>query len=120
MPSPVASLASIIAIMFVGSKKLPVDWLKNTFRVRRRVVYEALLWLRIHNPIYADISIDNNRLDELPEDDVPGELLTVVRHEEDEELAERERESYLSADVSVDDKNNSERMDDVDGKRSSQ
>ena len=34
MPSPVTTLASVIAITFVGSAKLPADWLKKTFRVR--------------------------------------------------------------------------------------
>lgn len=95
MPSPVRTLASVVAITFVGSRKLPVDWLKKTFRVRRQVVFDALSWLQRYNPIYADIVIDRNRLDVLPEDDVPEELLTIVRHEEDDELAEKERESYV-------------------------
>ena len=98
MPSSVQSLASIIAITYVGSKFLPKDWLKKTFRVRREVVYEALVWLQSHNPIYADIKIDENRMRELPEDDVPDELLTIIRQEKDDELVEREKESYLLAD----------------------
>ena len=59
MPSPVRALAAVIAITFVGTKRLPADWLKKTFRVRRRVVYDALMWLHEHNPIYADIHIDD-------------------------------------------------------------
>ena len=98
MPSSVQSLASIIAITYVGSKFLPKDWLKKTFRVRREVVYEALVWLQSHNPIYADIKIDENRMRELPEDNVPDELLTIIRQEKDDELVEREKESYLLAD----------------------
>jgi hypothetical protein len=97
MPSPVRTLASVIAITFVSKKTLPVDWLKKTFRVRRAVVYDALVWLQKNNPIYGDISIDRERLRELPEDGVPEELLTVVRQEEDDEVAEKERESYLAA-----------------------
>ena len=31
MPLSVMMLASIIVIMFVGSKKLPVDWLRKMF-----------------------------------------------------------------------------------------
>jgi hypothetical protein len=31
MPSFIITLALIIAIMFIGSKKLPVNWLKNIF-----------------------------------------------------------------------------------------
>ena len=59
------------------------------------MVYEALLWLRRHNPIYTDICVDGDRLSELPEDDIPGELLSIVRQEEDDKVAERERESYV-------------------------
>ena len=112
MPSSVRTLASIIAITFVGSKKLQKDWLKKTFRVRRGVVYDALAWLRVHNPIYGDIEIDEDRLKELPEDDVPEELLTVIRRENDDELAEKERESYLLADDErVDDEEIDESME---------
>ena len=96
MPSPVGTLASIIAITFVGSKKLPKDWLKKTFRVRRQMVLDALVWLQKNNPIYGDIHIDGKRVEELPVDDVPEELLAVVRQEDDEELAQKERESYLA------------------------
>jgi hypothetical protein len=101
MPSPVRTLASVVAITFVGSRKLPVDWLKKTFRVRRQVVFDALSWLQRHNPIYADIIIDRSRLDDLPEDDVPEELLTIVRHEEDDVLAEKERESYVRESMGI-------------------
>jgi hypothetical protein len=31
MPSPVASLAFIIAIMFIEKRQLPMDWIKKTF-----------------------------------------------------------------------------------------
>ena len=96
MPSPVQTLASVISITFVGSKKLPKDWLKKTFRVRRQVVFDALTWLRCHNPLYSDIVIDQTRLDDIPEDDVPEELMAIVRREENDDLVEKERESYLS------------------------
>ena len=42
MPSSVMMLASIIVITFVGSKKLPVDWLKKMFQVRRQVHQEKI------------------------------------------------------------------------------
>ena len=96
MPSSVQTLASVIAITFMGKKKLPMDWLKKTFRVRRNVVYEALSWLKNNNPIYSDINIDQCRLAELPEDDIPDELTAIIRQEEDEDLAEKERESYVA------------------------
>ena len=60
MPSPVQLLTSVIAITFVGSRKLPKDWLKKTFQVRQGVVHNAFLWLQNHNLIYADIHIDGS------------------------------------------------------------
>ena len=46
--------------------------------MRRQVVYDALVWLKLHNPIYADVHIDGSRLAHLPEDDMPDELLAIV------------------------------------------
>jgi hypothetical protein len=95
MPSPVAMLASVIAITFVGTRKLLTDWLTKKFRVRRAIVHQALIWLKINNPIYEDIQIDAHRLTELPEDDVPEEFLTMICREEDNKIVEEEQESYL-------------------------
>jgi hypothetical protein len=43
MPSPVAMLVSVIAITFVGTRKLPTDWLIKTFPVRQAVIHRALI-----------------------------------------------------------------------------
>jgi hypothetical protein len=75
MPHPGAVLASVLAITFIGSRKLPKEWLKSTFRVRRRLVYEALLWLKDNNPLYGDIDISKERLMTLPEDGIPDEVM---------------------------------------------
>ena len=96
MPSPVSSLASVIAIMFIGTKQLPMDWMRKTFCVRQSKVYEALMWLKRNNPIYSNINVDQRRLGELPDDDIPYELLSVLREGMDEEAIERERESYMN------------------------
>jgi hypothetical protein len=45
-----------------------------------------------------DIHIDGSWLNELPEDDVPYKLSSVIRRENDDEVVERERESYVSHD----------------------
>ena len=60
------------------------------------MVLDALVWLQKNNPIYGDIHIDEKRVEELPVDDVPEELLAVVQQEDNEELAQKERESYLA------------------------
>ncbi|KAH7905094.1 hypothetical protein BJ138DRAFT_1138370 [Hygrophoropsis aurantiaca] len=100
LPQPAATLASVLAVTYVGTKILPKQWLKSTFRVRRRIVYEALIWLKAHNPLYADINISVERLEALPEDDVPDEITSVMRHEKDEEAAKRESAGYVNDDDS--------------------
>ncbi|KAG9310724.1 hypothetical protein JVU11DRAFT_9325 [Chiua virens] len=82
-------------ITYVGAQKLPKNWLKSTFRVRCRVVHDALLWLKNNNPQYNDTKILNERLAELPEDDVPNELLGIVRQETEEIVANRESATYV-------------------------
>jgi hypothetical protein len=95
MPQRSAVLASVLAITFVGTKKLPKNWLKSTFRVRRWAVYAALVWLQTNNPWYSDVEISEDRLAMLPEDGVPHEILATVRHEKNGDFAMKERASYV-------------------------
>jgi hypothetical protein len=60
MPSPVASLASVISITFIGKKQLPSDWMKKTFHIRHSKVYDMLMWLCENNPIYTNIDVDRD------------------------------------------------------------
>ncbi|KAH7924255.1 hypothetical protein BV22DRAFT_1047590 [Leucogyrophana mollusca] len=98
LPQPVEILASVLAVTYVGTKKLPKNWLKSTFRVRRRIVYEALIWLKTYNPVFADIHISEDLINRLPEDDVPSEITSVMRHEDDADIAQREQDSYVPGD----------------------
>ena len=59
------------------------------------MVYKALIWLQKNNPIYIDIQVDSIHSNELPKDDVPEVLLSIICQENDDEIAEKERESYL-------------------------
>ncbi len=46
LPHPSIQLVSVLGITFVGTMKLPKNWLKSTFCVWWDVVREALLWLK--------------------------------------------------------------------------
>ena len=87
----------MLAVTFVSSKKLPKGWLKTMFCVRRCVVHDALLWLKANNVLYQDIVISEDRIGQLPLDDVPVELVAVMVQEEDESVATNEQESYVMA-----------------------
>lgn len=92
---PAIQLASVLAITYVGRKKLPKSWLKSTFQVHHRIIYEALVWLKANNKIYSNIDISAEQLASLPEDDIPLEILAVVRHEEQDEVVDCEYAGYV-------------------------
>ncbi|PSS37626.1 hypothetical protein PHLCEN_2v553 [Hermanssonia centrifuga] len=96
MPRPLSVLATVVSITFMGKGQMPKSWLHHTFRVRRRVVLRALLWLKTNNPkYYGEITIDMARLNILPEDDVPIEITGVARQTEDEEVILAEHTGYV-------------------------
>ena len=62
-------------IQIIKVKKQGKNETYREFRVRRIKVEQALKWLKINNPAYADIIISSNRLLHLPED---GELSDIT------------------------------------------
>jgi hypothetical protein len=101
MPRPPAVLASVISVTFIGLGNLPKQWLRTTFRVRRQFVFEALRWLKNHNPkYYGAIEIDPVRIEQLPEDNVPKEILGVVRQSTDTGIVDQESDGYVPMDDS--------------------
>ena len=83
MPHPPRILASVIAITFVGLGSLPREWLRSLFRVRRQVLRKALVWLKNNNRHYEHIEINEHTLSQLPEDDVPEEIVSILQHSDD-------------------------------------
>ena len=99
MPWPPAILASVISVTFIGVGHLQKQWLHSTFRVRRQFVFEALHWLKENNPkYYGHIEIDSSRIEKLPEDDIPLEILGIVRQSADVGLVDQESAGYVLAD----------------------
>ena len=80
MPRPASVLPSVISITFIGQGNLSKHKLKSIFRVHQLFIAEALQWLKIHNTEYhGDIEIDADRICQLPDDDMPDEILGVVQ-----------------------------------------
>ena len=99
MPRPPAILASLILVNFIAVGKVPKAWLHPTFRVRRAVLLRALEWLKENNPkYYGDIEISEDRLNELPEDNVPEEINAIVCQMEDIGILEGEMDGYVPRD----------------------
>jgi uncharacterized protein DUF6570 len=95
MPQSANVLAATIGVTFVGPKNLPEKTLPDMFRVRRTRVKRALEWLKENNPLFANITISVSRLAELPDDDVPYELLSTAKHSTDIDMVYAEQEGYV-------------------------
>ena len=99
MPRPLAVLSSLISVTYIGVGKLPKNWLHSTFRVRREAVASALAWLKTNNTkYYGDITINTDALDQLPDDDIPDEILSIVRQSDDVGLLDQEGAGYVRTD----------------------
>jgi hypothetical protein len=95
MPRRPAILASVIAVAFIGQGTPPKSWLKSTFTVRRQRVRDALIWLKSNNNDYRGIEINDEALGELPEDDVPIEILAAARQDQDYRGLAEECDGYV-------------------------
>ena len=96
MPRPASILASLISITFLSKKQVPKTWFHNTFRVRRQVVWQALIWLKENNPkYYGEIELSPERLSELPENDIPLEVTSIVKENRDVDVVDEESGGYV-------------------------
>jgi hypothetical protein len=96
MPRPPAILVSVIQVTLFGQQKLPQNWMRRLFRVRRNYLWKALVWLKEHNSrFYGDIRIYSRRLSSLPLDGVPEEILSISRHSDDMRVVERGNDSHI-------------------------
>ncbi|KIL55634.1 hypothetical protein M378DRAFT_90614 [Amanita muscaria Koide BX008] len=85
MPRPLSLLPSVITITFIGRNQLSRHGLKAIFRNN-------------HPKYYGDIEIDPDRLLLLPNDDIPDELLGVVRQATDTGIVDQESAGYVPPD----------------------
>jgi hypothetical protein len=106
MPQQAKILAATIGITFVGPKNVPERCLPDNFKVRRARVQRALEWLKQNNPLFANITISESRLAELPENDVPYELRVTTRVSTDINKLHAEQEGYVPSQEACDDEDN--------------
>ena len=77
LPRSVASACEMITVYFSDGNSNHLRFCKEHV-VRRSKVHAALLWLKAHNPHYADIEIDMDALTALPEDGVPEGMVQAA------------------------------------------
>lgn len=97
LPRPLTILAKVISIVVVGRGKLNESRLLPIFRVRRNRLHGALVWLKKNNPKYfGDIAINLQLLDSIPNDDLPPEIVAMVRQSEEVEVVREEEGGYVT------------------------
>ncbi|KDQ13896.1 hypothetical protein BOTBODRAFT_55879 [Botryobasidium botryosum FD-172 SS1] len=73
LPPPIDEIISHMCVIFVGNTKPTKEWLKEKAKplvVRREKVRAALSWLKIHNPLYKDITINHEVLNTLEDNGI--------------------------------------------------
>ena len=99
LPSLPLILSATIAITFITPAGKVQQPLPDMLRVRRSYVQEALEWLKLHNVLYKDIEISEARLQLLPDDGIPNEILCMIKHSTDMEAVTHEHEGYVPTDA---------------------
>ncbi|KAI0335961.1 hypothetical protein GY45DRAFT_1230153, partial [Cubamyces sp. BRFM 1775] len=80
LPPTVQDILTPICVIFVGHQKPTREWLEQKAKplvVHREYVLSALRWLKNNNPLYSDVEIDSERVNDLP---VHGLLPHEVHH----------------------------------------
>lgn len=80
LPPSMEETVTPMCVVFVGSSRPSNEWLRTKAKpllVRREKVRAALIWLKNNNPLYADVTINNEVLDSLPEESVAPVEITV-------------------------------------------
>lgn len=98
LPRSPSILSSLIGITIVGPKNIPEKTMRGQFTVRRYRVADAIRWLKQNNRIYSGVNISKAALEQLPENDVPVELINIIQTCPDTTESERERAGYVPDD----------------------
>ncbi|KAF8258487.1 hypothetical protein EI94DRAFT_1621854 [Lactarius quietus] len=98
MPPSSTILAATIGVTFVGPKNFPQKTMPGFLRVNRTRVRVALEWLKENNPLYRNITISAERLEVLPVNDVPEEILSLAKYSDDTRLLAEETDGYVPSD----------------------
>ena len=92
-------LASLLTITFISIGQLPKSWIHLIFWVCRKIILDTLLWLKENNlKYYSDIEISTSQIDNLPEDDMPDEIASIICQSDDISIINQESEGYVPLD----------------------
>ena len=100
------SLDEHLKVCWIGdaTSPIPLQRIKKLLTVRREKIRSALEWLCINHKGFIElgITIDQNTLLQLPEDDIPMSIIENISRSADVEAASAESSSYVPQQVQPD------------------
>lgn len=73
LPRSPSDVNDLLSVVFLGSVKFKPEYLGNMYRIRKSKVWRFLQWLKLHNRLYANISLDETVVNLYPDDGyLPG------------------------------------------------
>ena len=94
LPLSPNELSASIKIIFIGASLPSRHHLRKILSVRRRRIFDALVWLKENNVLYSHISLDNHIIAALPDDDVPESIWETLDYILEDRSVHVEREGY--------------------------
>ena len=68
LPRAPPDVNGLLSVVFIGPSKFKPEYLGNMYRIRKLKVWGFLQWLKVHNRLYKDILLDEQRMDLYPDD----------------------------------------------------
>jgi hypothetical protein len=94
LPIAAAGLGDLINVIWVGKNRPTIEDLKPNLVVRKSVVLQALRGLIRNNPIYSNISVDQNEIDSWVDEFVPEAIVNSMTYIEDVQKEREQRTGY--------------------------
>ena len=103
MPPSPPLLSAMIGITIIGPQNLPEKTMPGFLHVKQSRIRDGLRWLKSNNPLWDNIIISEERLHLYPNnDDVPEEILAIVKYSDDVAGLDAERAGYVVEDDNED------------------
>ena len=83
LPRAPSDVNDLLSVVFIGSHKFRPEYLGNMYRIRKSKVWRFLQWLRAHNRLYAEVSLDILTMELYPEDGYLPGIENRVVHDPD-------------------------------------
>lgn len=80
LPLPLDRISEVIKVVFLTRREISLREASSLsfFLVRKEKVFTALQWLRLNNPLYANVELDEDALNALPLHGLPKQVYDTI------------------------------------------